>query len=346
MTMPIQGDPGEYSRETRAWLSTMIKIGFTDERGTAWHYRQGDDNHYPGAVPITVAHDLFDFEIEKWSVTAYRGRDGDADAKEVLDPETIAVVAPQFEKIFGYFTQNYEVHPYTEWLVQHTNFLLGGDLQIGSCGLLKDRAVAFLQAEVPETFRDATTGEAFRGSILASTSVDGSLATGYDIVFTRVVCDNTLRRGRNENGQKFRLRHTKNSKGRFESASEALGLLQDETDKFTAEVQEMASQDVSGSQWGKFLEMYTPIPNEKGRGRTIAENKREALSSLYATDERVAPWSGTAWGVLQAVNTYNQHLRTIRKGVARFERNMLSELKGDNASDDQQARKILEMVLS
>lgn len=37
----------------------------------------------------------------------------------------------------------------------------------------------------------------------------------------------------------------------------------------------------------------------------IAEKKRAGLQKLYTHDLRVAPWAGTAYGVLQAANTYD-----------------------------------------
>ncbi len=44
-----------------------------------------------------------------------------------------------------------------------------------------------------------------------------------------------------------------------------------------------------------------------GRALTLADSKRQSLQHLYRTDPRVAPWAGTAHGVLQAVNTYHHH---------------------------------------
>ena len=44
------------SQETVNWLNTMTLIGFTDQRGHAWHYRasaQSDEpNHYAAAIPV------------------------------------------------------------------------------------------------------------------------------------------------------------------------------------------------------------------------------------------------------------------------------------------------------
>jgi hypothetical protein len=66
----------------------------------------------------------------------------------------------------------------------------------------------------------------------------------------------------------------------------------------------------------------------QGRARTLADTKRSTLTRLYDHDVRVAPWAGTAHGVIQAVNTYEHHEGTIR-GAARPERNMLRTVTGD-----------------
>src|SRR5438034_6679062 len=53
---PLHGEVRVMSRETSEWLNQNTLIGFTDQRGHAWHYRasdQGDQpNHYPGALPV------------------------------------------------------------------------------------------------------------------------------------------------------------------------------------------------------------------------------------------------------------------------------------------------------
>ena len=70
------------SQETSTWLNTRTLIGFTDQRGHAWHYRaddQGDEpNHYPGAVPVDDVHRrLFGWDAVTASVFAeYYNPDG------------------------------------------------------------------------------------------------------------------------------------------------------------------------------------------------------------------------------------------------------------------------------
>ena len=73
--------------------------------------------------------------------------------------------------------------------------------------------------------------------------------------------------------------------------------------------------------------------------------KRQQLSALYADDPRVAPWAGTAHGVLQAVHTYEHHLGTIR-GATRAERNMLRTATGDFGKLDRATLATLRSVMT
>jgi hypothetical protein len=59
----------------------------------------------------------------------------------------------------------------------------------------------------------------------------------------------------------------------------------------------------------------------------------------------VAPWTGTAYGVLQAVNTYEHHHRTVR-GTPRPERNMLRTVRGEFGDLDRATWRVLDAVLT
>ncbi len=77
-----------------------------------------------------------------------------------------------------------------------------------------------------------------------------------------------------------------------------------------------------------------PTPKDEGRGQTVALKKRDQIKALYMNDKRSAPWKGTAFGVLQAFNTWQQHEAQVRKGVPRVERNMENVIKGKYAASD------------
>ena len=76
----------------------------------------------------------------------------------------------------------------------------------------------------------------------------------------------------------------------------------------------------------------------------MAENKQSSLTKLWTSDERVSPWRGTAWGVVQAVNTYEHHIATV-KGGPRPERIMARAISGDFDKKDSQALALLGKVL-
>ena len=101
---------------------------------------------------------------------------------------------------------------------------------------------------------------------------------------------------------------------------EALQLVLSAGDAFNAQVRELIAQPVSEARFEKFLTAWTDTKSDSKRAQTLAESKRDALRGLWRTDERVAPWRGTAWGVVAGVNTYTQHEAPIR-GADRVTRN-------------------------
>jgi hypothetical protein len=78
---------------------------------------------------------------------------------------------------------------------------------------------------------------------------------------------------------------------------------------------------------------------------TFATTKLDALNGLYNNDMRVAPWAGTAWGVVQAVNTYRHHLGIVRN-MSRVERNAINAMETAGEREDAKVRAILADILS
>lgn len=321
------------SRETLEWLNTNTLIGFTEKRGHAWHYREGSDNHYEGAVPMEdVKRRLFNWQAEERPLYV--------DAKPV---ETPPVEVPDFKaitrsdngEVLGIFKDGYVPHQYSEWLLKNVSAILDADLSIGSAGLLRGGRQAWVSVETPDTIT-TPEGVAYRPNLLAVASFDGSLATTYKPVVTNVVCDNTMNAGLREQGPQFKVKSTRNSMGRLADAREALGIVHTIADDFAAEVEELCAQEFTDRQFARLVEDLTPYdPNAKStRGQTMAENKRDKLHELWSSDERVVEWRGTAYGAWQAINTY-QHHESPFKGGNRAERNMIRVVTGQMDKADQ-----------
>lgn len=333
------------SKETSKWLNTMTLIGFTEKRGNAWHYRAEDQgtepNHYAQAIPVTdVVRRLFNFTVE--DATLYvSNADGSMTAVEGRK----AMRTSDTGEVLGVFKDGYQGHGYEPWLLDNVASILSDDLGIGSAGLLRNRAQAWVSVEVPETIT-TPEGVAFRPNLLACTSFDGSLATTYKRVVQAVVCDNTLSAGLSEDGQAYKVKHSKYSNLKLGNAREALAVVHTMAEDFSAEVAALCALEVSEAQFGKVLDLMVPLPTDTDnkRGLTVAEDKRNQITALYKHDDRSAPWAGTAFGVLQAYNTYAHHYAQVRGGVARGQRNMENVVSGKFATLDADVLRTVNLV--
>jgi len=334
------------SAESSWWLNNMILIGYEKLRGKAWHYNMSEQgvepNHYEGPVPVEdVKRRLFNFTVE--GVPAYYYFDG----KRKQVPNKQIMVASDNGDVLGDHAAGYAGHGYTEWLIDNVVSILDQKIGIGSAGLLRNRAQAWVSVEMPENIT-TPEGVEFRPQLTAMTSFDGSLITTYGKHFYVAVCDNTLNIARREMAdQNYKVKHTKYSALKIADAREALAILFAMGDEFSQEIADLTSWTVSDKQFNKTLDLIFPEKEEgetSKKGVTQRENTRAKIINLYHNDERCAPWKGNAFGVLQAFNTYNQHYTTVRKGAAQYERHMERVLKGKVAEADAQVLTILSDV--
>lgn len=354
------------SHETLKHLNTNTLIGNTTHRGTAWHYRaeeQGDEsNHYPGPIPVAdVERRLFCWEavsrriaVEVPATVAtmtHLAADGNpARWADVEDRQAICRSDDDRGKVMGIFTPGYTMHQYRQWLLTTVANILDDDLSISSAGLLREGAVAWVEVSVPESIT-TPEGVTFRPNLLATTSFDGSIATTFKRTVTDTVCDNTREIALAEQGQAYKVKHSRYSQARLADARAALAMVHTIADDFAREVTTLCATTVTPTQWDRFLDAHEPRVDAtsgqplQGRSLAMSDRKRDALNRLYRYDDRVAPWAGTAQGVVKAVNTYEHHEGTIR-GATRPERNMLRAVTGDFGRLDRTTLETLRQVLT
>ena len=353
------------SKETLQDLNINTLIGNTDVRGTAWHYRaeqQGEEsNHYPGPIPIAdVQRRLFNWQAESRQLAVevpasihnltHLGADGAPRRWAVIDGKQAICRSDRSDgSVMGIFAAGYTRHRYDEWLLTTVANILDDTLAISSAGLLKEGAIAWVEVSVPDTIT-TPEGVSFRPNLLATTSFDGSIATTFKRTITDTVCDNTRELALSEKGQHYKVKHTRHSQIKLAAAREALTIVHTLADEFAAEVAELCATPVTSAQWDSFLDELTPRVDAynqplTARSLTMDDNKRDTINRLYRHDNRVAPWAGTAHGVLQAVNTHEHHEGTIR-GTTRPERNMLRTITGDFANVDRSTWTTLQLLLN
>lgn len=355
------------SKESSQWLNNNVLVGFTEKRGHAWHYKADDQgaepNHYPGAIPVEdVRRRLMAWKAVELPVcipvpcTIDEAETMDASGhpvRYVVVPNRKAIARDDTYLVLGVHAEGYQPHQYFDWLVGNVANLLATSsdgLGVGSAGLLKGGARAWVQLEMPD---NVTTpqGVDFRPNLLAFTSFDGSFMTSYMRTVGIAVCDNTLAGCITENDDVVKVRHTSNSMLRIADAQEALSIVTQTADDFAAEVARLTAWTVTPAQWTRLLDKVVPIPGTdvtkeaSKRAISMVEAKREKLVSLYTHDARVSPWKDTAFGVLQAFNTYATHESTVR-GATRAERNMNSVLTGASFKADAEILEALATVTS
>lgn len=346
------------SKESLATLNTQTLIGHTDKRGTAWHYReelQGEEpNHYTGPVPVAdVERRLFHWTAVESPVfvripaTVEDATELDDDGngvKMVHVTDRKAITRSDTGAVLGIFKDGYQPHQPREWLIENVQLLVGGALDIGSAGLLRGGAVAWLQVESTDNMV-TPSGVEFRPFILAATSFDGSLSTTYKVGSTVVVCDNTMAASLAEAGAFVKVRHTRNGTLNAESIRDALGIVEQAAETFTKDVEMLTNWHVTDEQWVKFLDQVckADATAKSTRAQTVADKKRGELNALWEDDLRVTPWNGTAFGVLQAANTWAHHVQSVR-GDNRAGRNMLNVITGKTEDADAETLKVLAAV--
>ena len=341
------------SKETLEWLNRNVLVGFTEKRGNAWHYRASvqegqEPNHYTGAIPIEdVRRRLFHWKAVEAPVCV-RVDDPRTESgyRYIPQEDRKAIIRDDTNETLGILSDGYAIHQYDEWLLKNVADIIDdSDLRIGSAGLLKNGGVAWVSIELPENIQTAS-GFEVRPNLLATTSHNGSLATSFLTVCTAVVCDNTLTTALNEKGARHVTRHSKYSGMKLQHVRDALGIVHSLAEDVVGDIDRLSAISVSDTEWNEIVNRIVPIDtSESARPQTVsrAKNKQEEIRSMYLHDPRVAPWTGTALGALNAFNTFNHH--SAGRDETRAERNALNALMGKTSEYDAYVLSVINNVV-
>lgn len=334
--------------ETQTWLENNVLVGMTSKYGRSWWDRgasdsNGEDNHYQEAIPVAdIERRLFNWTLESSPLILQ--------ATGQVIPGKQAVYRSDTKETFGIFgEESYNVHGYKPWLLDNVGALLQesrGDLVPTSAGLLQGGAVAWVQVENPQA--KEVGGEKIRPFILATTSANGRYATSYKRGSTLVVCDNTLAEFHSANKDGVKVKHTRHSLTNIDRAREALELMAAHIDLEFQEIDRLMNTEVTDQMMSKVLDLVLDVDGAKTKhAATRNDRKRSEILSLYNNSPLLNHnFNGTAWGVVQAFNTYDQHSSQLRRDTIRFERNKLNFLTGKVEDHDQNIVSAINKVLA
>lgn len=340
------------SKESAGWLNSHILIGMGFR---PWWLDQTlitPENLYDGPIPVDdILTKLFHWEPEAWPTQAFEPGKGAAGRRTVKDNRRYAILRPPGSfsdddpgAVFYYGGQeSYKVHTRREWLTGMVGRLLGPDVVIESAGELADGAEAWVGVSVPE--EQSHAGVFYRPRITVATSANGRLASQGASHAHLSVCDNTMSMNLAEGhtaGLGIRVRHSLNSvtNATVQRYADALGILMAQADDFRQTVEVLTNTPVSEDQWQAFLNHYAGDVTElEGRAVAFAETARAALNAEWMGDNLTsAPWAGTAFGALQAANTYTHHSKVRRGSIDdRVMANVRESITGEWSKHDDRA---------
>lgn len=345
------------SKETLNWLRSNIRVGYVGSDGPAWWANSGeymtDGSHFDGPVPTEEVERLLSVEFAEGTVfSTYTDASGEKQVTEDKTRKTI--VTPDNGAILGIFKLGYQVHDYKKWTADQIAAILDtsrGELGTKSVGLLKNRGVAFMQAQLTGSGLEVG-GFEFTPYILAATSVDGSLSSTYATGVTAAVCDNTLADALLHAITRLKVKHSRNSAGKLADVRDKLGLVYQAGDNFAAAAAALQKVDVTEKDFKALLDTVAKVPDRDpksstgGAKYTNAVKLRETYEAMWNHDAKVKPWAGTAFGWVQLSNTYNTWKRNVSGADGgRMERTYLNMVTGITAREDAQALDALASVM-
>lgn len=160
----------------------------------------------------------------------------------------------------------------------------------------------------------------------------------YSAVNQVVVCDNTYAWALDEaerSGRIWKLRRRSTlSQFAIKDAREAMQMIVQAEDGFAADLAKLCGLSVSTTQFRRLLDDFASMPDEDApkSTRTRVEIKRNQIEKLWTSEERVKPWTGTGFGWLQTVNTWQHHMRPAQG--SRAGRNTINAVTGKTADAD------------
>lgn len=332
------------SQESYAWLAKNVLAGFVADRPPWWLQLAINEGHTPntwdGPVPMTAVKEL----LTSWQPEVSSLYDEDM---KVISTHKL-IRASDDKSQLGIVGADAATHTYGEWLVGTVEEVVKPEeLEVSSAGLLKNRAQGWIQIERPQS-AVGPDGIKFSPYVTLSTSLDGSLASQINQNTQMTICDNCLRITRSQ-GVSFRHSSRSQSKlGTFRGVMAAI--MQGETD-FKATLERLLAEEVSEGAFNRFMDSFVPVKDDDTPAKKARSNrKRQEITQLYRDDPRVAAWHGKMFGVVQAVNTWEQHESQLRNGTGiemsdtdlRAMRNYAARLKMDDGeTSDQRVVKML-----
>lgn len=283
-----------------------------------------------------------------WEVTlenVYAGEDN-----EILIPNLFATVRERKVKgrwqrdALGVVGDRYTIVQNREMFEFSDAVAATGQARYTTAGSLRKGSVVFSTMLIDRPL--VVAGDEHLPYMVCGNSHDGSLALTAMVTPIRVVCMNTWKMAISKATHTWSIKHTPNVEERAAEARKALKLTFEYLDGFEAEVKALVAQDMNDRQFNAIMKKVFPEGETELQGKN-REGIVESIHQIRASDE-VGDFRNTAWGTLNAVNSWELWEKQIRASnhaddpdTLRFERQAMGILKGTEAPITQKTHKLL-----
>jgi len=262
-----------------------------------------------------------DWEVAKHPLYAnYNGERISIDNKKALVREdtgdVLSIVGNEYEIV-----QNRDAFGFLD------EMLGGPDMRFHTAGSLYDGRKVWILARLDrEIMIGGDPDEKVDPFLALATSHDGSMPVSVWMTPVRIVCQNTLTYSLGKAGRCWKGRHTRNVMTRAQEAREMLNLTSVYFDTLQEIGDALITKKLTGARMNDLITALLPLPGgksdsevEEGRGKTIIMNRREAIWEALDADD-LANVNDTAWGFLQAVGDWDDHIRFAKNDDKRADR--------------------------
>lgn len=256
------------------------------------------------------------------------------DDKIIEVPEKFATYRKDTGAIFGIVGNRYEI-------VQNKDAFNFFDAIIGAKQAIYETAGAlgqgeriFITAKMPEFIRIEGTDDLTEVYVMLTNSHDGSGSVIAAVTPVRIVCQNTLNAALKNTTNRVSVRHTTNVNANLENAHKLLGI----THKYIEQLNEcfnvLARKSITDAQ---VKELVAALFKSEKEDSTRIKNIREAVMLSYHTGVGQESIRGTAWGALNGITHYLDHVKEYKDADAKFS----NVIEGTGAKLTEQATSLL-----
>ena len=290
-------------------------VGFTEVLGKTWHGFV-EYEHVDGPVPIELVRKKIVHPVAKvpLKLHAPEGSDLSTEYDGEIVPTMFALVRTDTGHVLYEYsvTDDYTVYDNGVFLDRVEKGVLNPNpkVAIESCGTLMAGRVAFVNIMLDRSRVQGDDSETVYRLMYYNAFGGKSIAAGMH--GTRIVCNNTLNIAEaqaeaNTTLQKFK--HTSGAPERVEAHLVDLSVLYHLVSEHKADLNNLASQQMTGNDVEAFLSIIVPIDdNGTPRIKTRRQNKRDQLQSLFESREDLQGGiARSRFAMLQAVTYYSAH---------------------------------------